>query len=386
MSVRRIAMGFLQVVRAIYFALLGFSPIEIGLLLSLGTFVSAVHHITFGMLSDRFGRKLFLILGGVFATMRMIIFAISSDFWMLALGQGLGAMGEGAGAGQPVVSGYIVDKTSVEKRSSIFSTIAVTNGLAATIGSLMAGLPTYFQSAILLDIIGAHSLLFWIGTVSGIVSILLILPLKDVKPIVEVQKQRPLKTRSWGIIARFSLVRSTSGLGFGFIQSLLSLYFFVRFDVGGEVIGPIFAVARFLSVFSYIFVPMVVNRFGDIHTLMTSRLIAAILIILFSISTSFPLAIVLVVSFRVVLMFSMPIRQSFATSIVDPSEIATAIGVSNSIRMGLRTVAPTLAGFMFENISLTMPFLTGASLLIVNGLLFKIFFKSSPRDKKMKRS
>jgi len=145
MSVRRISMGFLGVVRAIYFAMLGFSPIEIGLLLSLATFVSAIHHITFGMLSDRLGRKSFLILGGIFATMRMIIFAVSSDFWMLALGQGLGAMGEGAGAGQPVVSGYIADKINMERRSSIFTALAVSNGLAATVGSLMAVCPLTFR-------------------------------------------------------------------------------------------------------------------------------------------------------------------------------------------------------------------------------------------------
>jgi MFS family permease len=152
-------MGFLGVVRAIYFAQLGLSPVEIGILLSLATFVSAVHHITFGMLSDRLGRKPFLIVGGVFATLRMVIFAASSDFWMLALGQGVGAMGEGAGAGQPVVSGYIADKTNVANRSSTFSTLAITNGLAATLGSLMASLPAYFQSALVLDIIAAHSLL-----------------------------------------------------------------------------------------------------------------------------------------------------------------------------------------------------------------------------------
>jgi MFS family permease len=103
MSLRRISMGSLMVVRAIYFYLLGFTEIEIGLLLSFATAVSAIHHITFGMLSDRFGRKGFLVLGGIFSTLRMVIFAISSDFWMLALGQGLGAMGEGAGAGQPAL-------------------------------------------------------------------------------------------------------------------------------------------------------------------------------------------------------------------------------------------------------------------------------------------
>ncbi|MHA1481532.1 MAG: MFS transporter, partial [Candidatus Thorarchaeota archaeon] len=73
MSLRRVAIGFLGIVRVIYFTLIGFSPIEIGILLSIATFLSAIHHITFGILSDRFGRKPFLVLGGVFATMRMII-------------------------------------------------------------------------------------------------------------------------------------------------------------------------------------------------------------------------------------------------------------------------------------------------------------------------
>jgi MFS family permease len=380
MAMRRIAMGFLGVVRAIYFAMLGFTPIEIGLLLSLATFVSAIHHITFGMLSDKVSRKPFLILGGIFATMRMIIFALSSDFWMLALGQGIGAMGEGAGAGQPVVSGYIADKIKMEKRSSIFTTLAISNGLAATIGSLMAGLPTYFQSALAMDMIGAHSLLFWIGAVGEISSILLNLFLKDVAPVrssEEIEKPKVINVHSWGIIARFSLVRSTSGVGWGLIQSLLSLYFYIQFGVSGEVIGPIFAGARFLSIFSYILVPMIVDRFGDIHTLVASRLITASLTVLFSLTTSFPLAVVLVSAFILVMLFSMPIRQSFATGIVAPKETATAIGISNFARMGFRTIAPTLAGFMFENISLTMPFLTGASLLIINGLLFRVFFKSN---------
>ncbi|MBC8463107.1 MFS transporter, partial [Candidatus Bathyarchaeota archaeon] len=85
MFTRRIVMGFLQVVRAIYFALLGFSPVEIGLLLSIATFLSAIHHITFGYLCDRYGRKPFLILGTIFAAARTALFAVSTDFWVLAL-------------------------------------------------------------------------------------------------------------------------------------------------------------------------------------------------------------------------------------------------------------------------------------------------------------
>jgi MFS family permease len=379
MSTRRIGMGFLQVVRVIYFALLGFSPVEIGLLLSIATFVSAIHHITFGMLSDRYGRKVFLILGGIFATMRMVLFALSSDFWMLALAQGVGAMGEGAGAGQPVVSGYISDKTDMKNRSLIFSTLAVTNALAATVGSLLAGLPTWFQHSIGADLVTSHALLFWIGAAGCIGSLLFLIPMKDVKTVafqdaVDENVINTPRKSSWGVIAKFSLVRSTSGLGWGFIDSLMPLYFFMRFGLGGEFLGPIYAAARLLSVFSYILIPRFVDRFGEIPTIVLSRFITALLTFAFSITPWMPLAVIIMVTLRIAIMFTMPIRQSFATGLVNPEETATAIGVSNFARMSLRTVAPTVAGYMFETISFSMPFITGATLLIVNGLLFRAFF------------
>jgi hypothetical protein len=44
--------------------------------------------------------------------------------------------------------------------------------------------------------------------------------------------------------------------------------------------------------------------------------------------------------------------------------------------MSLRTLAPTLAGYMLETINMSVPFLTGAIFLIFNGLLYKSFFLS----------
>ncbi len=384
MAFRRLSMGFLQVVRAIYFSLLGYSPVQIGFLLSIATFVSALHSIVFGYLSDRYGRKVFFILGGIFASLRMVIFAMSSDFWLLALAQGVGALGEGAGAGQPVVSAYISDKSEVLDRPQIFSTLAVTNALAATAGSLLAGLPAIFQKTWGFDMIGSHALLFWIGAVGSIMSIFFVLPMKDVKAEKKVAMEggeKFLNVTDWGVIARFSLVRSTSGLGWGFIESLLPLYFFIKFGVAGEVLGPIYAVTRFLSVFSYGFIPAVVDRFGKIQALVGSRIITGILTIAFSVTPWYPVAVVLMISLRIAIMFTMPIRQTFATTIVDPEETATAIGISSFARMSLRSVAPTIAGYMFEAISLSLPFMIGAGFLFANGLLYKIFFQQSDGEK-----
>lgn len=387
MASRRVVMGFLQVVRAIYFALLGFSPITIGLLLSMSTLVSAFHHITFGLLSDRFGRKPFLLLGGFFATIRMVIFAFSTDFWLLALGQGVGALGEGVGAGQPVVAGYITDRTSRKQRAPVFTTLAVTNAIAATAGSLMAGLPIYFQKSLQLTVVEAHSLLFWVGTAASALSLLLILPLGEMKPErggeIEV-KGRLLEVKSWDVIGRFSLVRSTSGLGWGLIQSLLPLYFFMRFGVGSETLGPIYAVTTFLSIFSYLLIPSIVKRFGDINSLIASRLLTAGLTAAFSLTSLYPLAIALLIVFRTIILTTMPIRQSFATTIVDPEETATAIGISNFSRMTLRSIAPTVAGYMFETLSLSLPFLLGGGLIAANAMLYQVFFK--PKNKQSQDS
>lgn len=370
-------MGFIMILRTIYFALLGFSPLEIGILLSIATFVSAIHHISFGVLSDRYGRKIFLLVGAVFATLRLVIFALSGSFWMLALGQGVGAMGEGAGAGQPVVSGYIADKTDLRDRGQVFSTLAITNALASTVGSLMAGLPAVFKNIFQVDIITAHTYLFWIGAVICSLSFITLLPIKDIKPVYpQTEEQVDEKIdKNWGIVAKFSIVRSTSGVGWGFIQSLMSLYFFIKFNIGGEVLGPIYSLARFLSIFSYALIPRVVERWGEIPPLVASRIITAGLAIIFSFTNMFPLAVIVLVALRVMIMFTMPIRQTFATGIVDPRDTATAIGISNFARMSLRTVAPTIAGYMFEAISLTTPFLIGAVFLVTNGLLYRQWFQ-----------
>ncbi len=377
MFTRRIVMGFLQVVRAIYFALLGYTAVEIGLLLSLATLVSALNNVTFGYLCDKYGRKPFLVLGTVFATMRMVIFALSTDFWMLALGQGLGAMGEGAGAGQPVVSGYITDKTETTQRPGIYSAMAITNGLAASIGSVFGGLPVYLQNLYGFNVVEAHRLLWWACALLTALSIVFLLPLREPRrrTIHDGVARKGGKVRNWGVILRFSLVRSTSGLGWGMTESLMTLYIFYKFGVGSDALGPIYSLSRFISIFSYMLLPRLVGRFGGINTIIGSRIAAAGITTAFALSNVYPVAITLFVVNRIVVMFSMPIRQTFASGMVDPDETATAIGVSNSARMGVRSVAPTLAGYMFETISLSMPFFAGAALMAANGVLYWMFFR-----------
>ncbi|MEM3694141.1 MAG: MFS transporter [Candidatus Bathyarchaeia archaeon] len=161
MFLRRLVQGFLQVVCTIYLALIGFDPIAIGLITGVGSAVSIVESALFGTLSNRYGRKLFLAMGSIMSSIRMFLYALSRDFWILMVAQGIGALGEGEGAGQPVVSGYIADKVGDGvKRTSIFSLVAITNALASTLGSLLAAMSAYLEGALRLSIADAHIPLF----------------------------------------------------------------------------------------------------------------------------------------------------------------------------------------------------------------------------------
>lgn len=113
-------------------------------------------------------------------------------------------------------------------------------------------------------------------------------------------------------------------------------------------------------------IPTLVFRFGEIRALMWTRLISAGVTLIFATIEWYPLALVVLFIYRIVIHFGMPIRQSFASNLVPAQEIATAVGVSNFFRITLRTAAPTVAGYMFEAISSNLPFFSGAILVAVN--------------------
>ena len=376
LACRRVIMGFLQVVRAIYFALIGFSPIEIGFLFTIPVAVGAARSGLVGVLADRYGRKTFIVMGNVFSTLRLVIYIFSREYWLLALAQALGGFGEGGGAGQPAVSALVADKTASSDRTQVFSTLALTNAIAAIMGSFMAGLPAVFQVNLGAEVLSSYALLFGIGLFFSIPAILLVLPIAEEKRThePEVQGHGLLPKSSWGLIRRFSLTRSVGGLGFGMISPLLPLYFYMRYSTGPEALGPFYALSRFLSMVLYLFLDRIVGFMGEVGSIGVSRLASLVGILLFPLAPSYHAAAVLLVLLWTPMMLTMPVRQSFITLMADPSESASVIGISNLARMSVRSVAPTLTGYMFESLSLNAPFFLSGGLIALNALLYRLFF------------
>lgn len=378
-ATRRVVMACLQVMRNLYLYSIGFDLVTIGLLSTIAMVVGAIRSGVIGILSDRYGRKPFIIVGGTLSAVRLFIYATSVDFTLLAIAQGVGAFGEGAGAGQPSVSGIIADKSSRSNRTKIFSVFAFANALAAMVGSLIASTPKTIQTIWLVSEAQSYQTLFWVGVLFSILSCLLVIPVNEDAPdkTSSGATRSLLPTKSLPIIYRFSFVRAVGGFGFGVAEDLVGPWLKIVFGVGEEVLGPIYAIARFIVMFSYLLVDRVARIFGDITTIALSRVVSAIVFFGIPLSPDYTLVAVLLIIYRITLTFTMPIRQAFITTVVDPSEKSAAVGISNLSRMSLRSIAPTIGGFLMQSINLSLPFYFGGAIIAINGVLFRVFFPDS---------
>lgn len=387
MFFRRVAQGFLEVTRTIYLALIGFDPISIGVITSVGFGVSVVESTLFGVLSDKYGRKIFLALGNLMAAIRFLLYALSRDFWVLTVAQGLGALGEGAGAGQPVVSGYISDRErDGVKRAHIFSLVAITNALASSIGSLLAALPAYLREALGFSDVEAHIRLFWTGFLLSAFSLALTALLRDVSGGKKMEGSRksassvkePSALRE---IAVYSFIRSTDGLAMGFVSSLAPLYFYLRFNASSEDLAPVYALARFLPIPLYLVAPLLISRLGYVKPLIAVRAASGLCSLLLAIAENFSAASLMLILYMVLVEIGMPLRQAFATEIADESTVGSLVGVSNSIRTLVRSISPTAVGHFFQVSQFYTPFVIGASLFFFNAAQFHIFYSKRFRRK-----
>jgi len=376
MSLRRIVLGCLQVIRTLYLYIIGYDLLAIGLLSMVATIVGAVRSVSVGILADRYGRKSFIILGGIFSTVRLLIYAFFTDYTMLIIAQAIGAMGEGAGAGQPSVSGMIADKSRKESRTKVFTLFALTNSFVGILGSLLGSLPKPLQSWLLVGEAESFRILFLLCAVFSFISFIFVLPIREEQARINMDKRRSfLPKKSTATISRFSVVRAIGGFGFGITQDLIGPWFKIRFSMGEEVLGPIYAASRFISMLLYLLIFRVEEDLDEVKIITLNRIVSAAAMLLIPFTPSYLGFSILLIAYRVSITITMPLRQSFIVSIVDPSERASAVGISNLSRMTFRSFAPAIGGYIMQSLSMSLPFVIGSAMIALNGASYRFFFR-----------
>jgi len=381
MSLRRTILGCLQVIRSLYLYIIGYDLMAIGLLSMIATIVGAMRSVFIGILADKYGRKVFIVLGGLSSTVRLLIYAFFTDYTMLIAAQIIGAMGEGAGAGQPSVSGIIADKSMKESRTKIFTIFALTNSFVGILGSLLGSLPKPLQSWLLIGEAESFRLLFLFCAFLSFISFIFVLPIKEEPPRNRGGRRESfLPKKSTATISRFSVVRAIGGFGFGITGDLIGPWFKIKFSMGEEVLGPVYAVSRFIVMLLYLLIFKVEKDLDEVKIIALNRILSAAAMLLIPFVPGCLEFSLLLIAYRVSITITMPIRQAFIVSIVDPSERSSAVGFSNLARMSIRSFAPAIGGYIMQSISMSLPFVIGAAVIALNGVSYQFFFGKRRRS------
>ncbi len=375
--------GYLTIVLPIYFNKVGINPGDIGGLYTISSVVSAVLLVAFGIIADRVGRKPFVIIGLSLPIISYALFLVTTDVGVLTIAAGIGGVGLANGvSGALSGAGFnalLAEKTTEANRTYVFSLGSAAWTIALMTGSLLAGLPEFLQANFGWAVAASYHPLFWLSLGVTVLGVLAVVPVSEShKPSAARGWRSLVPHRSAGNIAKLSLFMGLIGLGLGFSIQLLSLWFYLRFGVSGDFLGPFYALGEGLSVTAVYIVPRLTRKFGTANTLILTQGISGLFLAAMVLAPGPAIAAIFYLCRQYLSNLAWPAQQSYIMSAIDPSER----GAGSSLTFGAWSLAnaasPRVAGEWLNQGRLDWPILAGALSYILSVGVFWGFFRGAP--------
>jgi MFS family permease len=387
-GLRSMAYGLLAVILGVVLAGEGFSPAPIGVLITVSLIGDMVGTYIIGLVADTWGRRRTLALLSLLMAATGVIFGLVTSYPLLLLAAFFGTLGTSASETAPFLpidQAMLAQITPPPRRTALFARYNLIASLSAAVGALAAGLPALlvgiglpFASGIRL-LFGAYAVL---GLVVGGLSLRLSSSVEaPVRPLIEVQSlgQRlaPQLRSSRGIVWRLTALFSVDALAGGLVvQSLMALFFHLRFGVPLATLSVLFFGANLLSALSFLAAVPLARRFGLLNTMVFTHLPSNVLLALVAFAPTFPLAAALLLVRQMLSQMDVPTRQAYTMTLVDPEERTAAASVTSLARSLGASTSPVFSGLLLQGPLLVvgLPFILAGALKAAYDLtLWSIF-------------
>ena len=377
--VRALATGLIGVLLGVYLGGIGLDAGAIGLVVSLGLAGAAAGTFLVTFLGDRLGHRRVLLAIAVLSAAGGAALALGDDPLILggaALIGMVNGMGRDRGAALVVEQALLPATVSEAERTTAFARYNVLQDIGHALGGLAAGVPAALAQG---GLAAGPAAMRWSVAAYAALSLVpaaayLGLSAAGRTRGVRVARVSPESRR---ILWRISSLFALDSLAGGFLTTaLLSFFFYERFGVGLETIGPLFFAARLANALSHLAAAWLSRRIGLVNTMVFTHIPSSLLLVSVAWAPSFPVAAVLFLLREGLVEMDVPTRQSYVMAVVRPAERTIASGVTHLVRMGAWAVAPAFAGILMEDVSLMLPLVIGAGMKIGYDLLLWRAFRS----------
>lgn len=375
-GLRSLAYGLLAVILGVVLAGEGFSPAAIGVLITVSLVGDMVGTYVIGLFTDSWGRRRTLALLSLFMAATGVVFGLVSSYPVLLLAAFFGTLGTSASETAPFLpidQAMLAQVTLSERRTALFARYNLVASLSAAVGALEAGLPALLMG-IGLPLASGTRLLFGMYAVLGLVVVGLSLRLSPSveasgRPPLQMQRLRqrlaPQLHRSHGVVWRLTALFSVDALAGGLVvQSLMALFFHLRFGVPIPTLSVLFFGANLLAALSFLAAVPLARRFGLLNTMVFTHLPSNILLALVSFAPTFPIAAALLLVRQMLSQMDVPTRQAYTMALVDPEERTAAASVTGLSRSLGSATSPVLSGLLLQGPLLVfgLPFILAGAL------------------------
>jgi MFS family permease len=359
--------GLVSVVLTIHLLGLGWSPPQVGAIVT-GTLVgSAVLTLVAGLAADRVGVRPILLAGTAVMIATGVGFASVTSFWPLLVIAVVGTLNPSAGDVTlflPTEQAVIAAATPVAGRPKVFAWYNLAGALAGALGALAAGVggPVAFLGYVLTGMILA-------GLYAGAAY-----PPMPRRP----QAAAPL-VQSRAIVLRLTALFSIDAFGGGFVvQSILVLWLTLRFDLPVETISRLLFATGMLGAFSQLVSARLATRIGLVRTMVYTHLPANVLLVLAGIVPDPRAAVGCLLARALLSQMDVPVRQAYVMAVVPPAERAAAATVTAVPRSLAAALPPLVVGLMLDRSVVGWPLVIGGVLKAIYDVLLLVQLRGIP--------
>jgi len=377
-ALRGLGDGFVSVYLAAYLALLGFSEVQIGAIVTAMLVGSAVFTLLAGLASHRISTRRVLFVAALLMGFTGAGFASITGFWLLFFIAFVGTLNPSAGDVSiflPTEQAILAGEASAKDRTALFARYTLAGSLFGAFGALMSGLPESVARRLDWSLDDVFRAGFAFYAILALVIAGIYVRLEHGSSPTAANENAPLQ-KSRAVVARLTALFALDAFGGGFVvDSLLVLWLFKRFDLSLKVVGAVFFGTRMLAALSQLISPRLAERFGPVRTMVFTHIPASAFLVLAALMPTAPLAVALLLLRMAFASMDVPVRQAYVMSVVPVEERAAAASMTSVPRSLASAVSPLIAGSLLQVSTFGWPLLIGGALKITYDILLLVQFR-----------
>jgi len=358
------AAGLLFISLQVFLVLEGISFATSSLILGTFGIVSASSTLLFGGLADRYGKKKFVVMGGVLGSLALAIFAVDSNISHLFGAAFLAGLSEAMYASS--WSALLADKAGNLKRTSAFGLSFFVATIASALGGFSTSLLGLMKSLYQVDLVTGNRYLF-----VGVAAISLVGPMIVYLRVSESRLETSQQSRfhilprqSRGVVFRYAAYGIVIVLDAGIAIPLIPGWAFLKYGLANDVTGPIFGGINSLVMgFANLATPRIARRFGTVRTIVLTQGSSTLFLFSIPFSPNFASASSIYIVRSMLMMMSNPAQNSLLMGLVPTQERSVASAIVASLWRLPNSFSTGIGGYIMglatspSSIYLALPFL-----------------------------